>query len=166
MRRGAGREQGPGEGPDSRASSRSLDVRTVPVGAALDVVELGDVEPVFHGAVEVSVLGFEVLVRRRRRRRLGGVGVVLGAARGVLARLSGGRCRGGEALEAFHGIEAVGKVAHEIDDEERDARAVLDWVGKGGFNVTLQIVSLAMTCVKERVHSSRTRREMISRPKR
>ena len=34
-----------------------------------------------------------------------------------------------------------------------------------GASMSLQLVSLAMKCVKERVHSSRTRREMISRPK-
>ena len=36
---------------------------------------------------------------------------------------------------------------------------------KRGASMSLQLVSLAMKCVKERVHSSRTRREMISRPK-
>ena len=34
-----------------------------------------------------------------------------------------------------------------------------------GASMSLQLVSLAMKCVKERVHSSRTPREMISRPK-
>ena len=35
-----------------------------------------------------------------------------------------------------------------------------------GASLSLQRVSLAMECVTERVHSSRTQREMISRPKR
>ena len=34
-----------------------------------------------------------------------------------------------------------------------------------GASTSLQLVTLAMKCVKERGHSSRTRREMISRPK-
>ena len=34
-----------------------------------------------------------------------------------------------------------------------------------GASMSLQLVSLAMKCVEERVHPSRTRREMISRPK-
>ena len=36
------------------------------------------------------------------------------------------------------------------------------WEEKGG---SLQLVNIAMKCVKERVPSSRTRRETISRPK-
>ena len=34
-----------------------------------------------------------------------------------------------------------------------------------GASMSLQLANLAMKCVKERVHSSRTRREMSSRPK-
>ena len=73
-------------------------------------------------------------------------------------------------------LSAMDAIASVVEAGHLDGRAVLVSLSVGGpcasgagskkgASMSLQLVILAMKCVKERVHSSRTRREMISRPK-
>ena len=75
--------------------------------------------------------------------------------------------RGGRGL--VEGPEGGLRVERAFDARRVAGRAARDGLvepgSDKGASMSLQRVSLAMKCVTERVLSSRTRREMISRPK-